>query len=96
MNLNPDNKESRENFELAKRKLKEQEDKKNQKNNQDEQKDQNKKQNDQQQNKQEENQDQTQAQQDAQNVLKAIEEMEKEDLKKKNKNAAKYKTGKYW
>lgn len=100
MVLNPKNTDSRYNYELAKRKLNEQQDKKNNQNNdQNQDKDQDKQNQDKQKQNPQEQQQQnepTQAQMDAQSILKAIEEQEKEDLKKKKQNAAKYKSGKYW
>lgn len=91
---NPNNDDTRKNYELTKRLLLQQQQQKDQNQNNDnneEKKDQQK-----QQNNPEQNQQQEQQKIDAQNLLKAIEEKEKEDLKKKKQNQGSFKTGKYW
>lgn len=94
---NPNNEDTRKNYELTKRLLLQQQQQQNKQQNDEnneEQKD--KQQQQQQQSNPEQNQQQEQQKMDAQNLLKAIEEKEKEDLKKKKQNQGSFKTGKYW
>ncbi len=92
MVLNPENKDSRKNFELTLKKIQEQ---KNKSQNNDQNK--NKDQKDSEKNKDNQKQEQLdQKKQDALNILKNIEEKEKEDLKRKKGNPNTFKQGKYW
>lgn len=91
MTLNPSNIDSRKNYELTLKKIKEEDQKKNQKNQNDQNKDQDKKD----QKKQDKQQD-SQAMQDAMNMMNNVVEKEKEDMKKKKQNGSTLMQGKYW